>query len=75
VATALERLGWRAESVELGQGIARVEVRDLAVRGMPLVATLRTEEQAAAFQAQHPERRRAGPRREAAPLPWRPGGQ
>jgi hypothetical protein len=37
----LERHGWRAEACALGQGVALVEVRDLAVRGHPLLATLR----------------------------------
>jgi hypothetical protein len=64
VASRLEALGWRSEAFLLGQGIAYVTVRDLGVRGMPLVATLRTEEQAVAFLRAHPERRRAGPRRE-----------
>jgi hypothetical protein len=63
VASALEARGWRAESVVLGQGVALVDVRDLGVRGMPLVATLRTEAQAGAFLRAHPGRRRAGPRR------------
>ena len=40
-AALLERHGWRAEACALGQGIALVEVRDLAVRCHPLVATLR----------------------------------
>ena len=61
-ATLLETSGWRAESVELAQGVALVEVRALAVRGMPLVATLRTEEEVDAFLRAHPGRRRPGPR-------------
>jgi hypothetical protein len=61
VASALEARGWRAESVVLGQGVTLVDVRDLAVRGMPLVATLRTEEEAAGFLRAHPARRPAGP--------------
>jgi hypothetical protein len=40
-AALLERHGWRAEACALAQGVALVEVRDLAVRGHPLVATLR----------------------------------
>jgi hypothetical protein len=40
-ASLLERHGWRAEACALGQGVALVEVRDLAVRGHPLIATLR----------------------------------
>ena len=41
LATLLEANGWRAEAINLAQGVALVEVRDLAVRGHPLVAVLR----------------------------------
>jgi hypothetical protein len=41
VAALLEANGWRAEAINLAQGVALVEVRDLAVRGHPLVAVLR----------------------------------
>jgi hypothetical protein len=61
VAAALEARGWRAEGVGLAQGIGLVEVRRLDVRGMPLVAVLRTEAQAAGFLRAHPARRPAGP--------------
>jgi hypothetical protein len=40
-AALLERHGWRAESINLAQGVALVSVRDLATRGHPLVAVLR----------------------------------
>jgi hypothetical protein len=52
-ASELERHGWRAEAVPLGQGVALVEVRDLAVRGHPLVAVLREPGQAEAWLAAH----------------------
>jgi hypothetical protein len=61
-ATQLERLGWRAEAVLVSQGLATVEVRALAVRGMPLVATLRTQAEVDAFLLAHPEPRPPGPR-------------
>jgi hypothetical protein len=41
LATLLEANGWRAEAINLAQGVALVEVRDLAVRGHPLVAVFR----------------------------------
>jgi hypothetical protein len=71
-AALLEGSGWRAESVELAQGVALVEVRAVAVRGMPLVATLRTRREVEAFLREHPGVRRPGPRltREA----WAAGG-
>jgi hypothetical protein len=50
-AALLERNGWRAEAVPLGQGVALVEVRDLATRGHPLVAVLRHPGQAEAWLA------------------------
>jgi hypothetical protein len=52
-ASLLERHGWRAEGCPLGQGVALVEVRDLAVRGHPLVATLRRPGEAEAWLAAH----------------------
>ena len=52
VAAQLEAAGWRAEHVALAQGIGLVEVRDWRVRPHPLVATLRTAEECAAFLAQ-----------------------
>jgi hypothetical protein len=61
-ATQLERLGWRAEAVLVSQGLATVEVRALAVRGMPLVATLRTQAEVDAFLRAHPDPRPPGPR-------------
>jgi hypothetical protein len=61
-AALLEASGWRAESVELAQGVALVEVRAVAVQGMPLVATLRTGAEVDAFRRAHPQRRRPGPR-------------
>jgi hypothetical protein len=67
VATQLERLGWRAEAVPVAQGLAKVEVRALAVRGMPLVATLRTQAEVDAFLLAHPEPRPPGPRVAARP--------
>jgi len=51
----LERRGWRAEGVALLLGEALVTVRDLSVRGHPLVATLRTFGDVARFLAAHPE--------------------
>jgi hypothetical protein len=71
-AALLEASGWRAESVELAQGVALVEVRAVAVRGMPLVATLRTRQEVDAFLRERPGVRRPGPRltREA----WAAGG-
>lgn len=54
-ATQLERVGWRAEIVHAATGYAYVEVRDLAVRGMPVIARLRTPEDVAAFYLAHPE--------------------
>src|SRR5262245_27052646 len=56
-AALLERNGWRAEAISLGQGVALIEVRRLDVRGMPLVATLRTPGDFQWFLAEHPERR------------------
>jgi hypothetical protein len=61
-ASLLERHGWRAEACALGQGGALVEVRRLDVRGMPLVATLRTAGDLQRFLAEHPGRRPPGPR-------------
>jgi hypothetical protein len=58
----LERHGWRAEACALGQGVALVEVRDLAVRGHPPVATLRAPGEAERFLAErgHGLRGRSG---------------
>jgi hypothetical protein len=70
-ASLLEASGWRAESVELAQGVALVEVRAVAVRGMPLVATLRTGAEVDAFRRAHPEPRRPGPR--LSPAAWAGG--
>jgi hypothetical protein len=50
IAAELEAAGWRAEGINLAQGIALVEVRDLAVRWHPLVATLRTRPDAEAWR-------------------------
>ena len=66
-ATQLERRGWRAEAVLVAQGLATVEVRALAVRGMPLVATLRTQADVDAFLRAHPGSRPPGPRVAARP--------
>ena len=52
-AALLERHGWRAEACALAQGVALVEVRDLAARGHPLVATLRLPGEAEAWLAAH----------------------
>jgi hypothetical protein len=54
VASALERRGWRAEAIT-GPSHAAVEVRDLAVRHTPLIATSRTGGDVDAFDAAHPE--------------------
>jgi hypothetical protein len=63
VASALERRGWRAEAIT-GPSHAVVEVRDLAMRHTPLVATLRTGGDVDDFNTTHPEHglrhRRAG---------------
>jgi hypothetical protein len=48
-AALLERNGWRAEAVNLAQGVACVEVRDLAVRDHPRVTTLRRPGEAEAW--------------------------
>ena len=61
IATELEAAGWRAEGVTLAQGVALVEVRDLAVRWHPLVATLRTRAEGDAFLGAHPARARRSP--------------
>ena len=63
VAAALERLGWRAEACVASFGVGFVEVRDLAYRWTPLVATLRTAADVDAFSAQHPEHGLIGRRR------------
>lgn len=52
--TALEKLGWRAEALTINSGVAIVEVRDLAIRSKPLIATLRTEEDVTEFFKEHP---------------------
>jgi hypothetical protein len=52
-AALLERHGWRAEACALGQGVALIEVRDLAVRGHPLVAMLRAPGEAEAWLAEN----------------------
>lgn len=62
VASRLEALGWRAEGINLNQGQGLVEVRALGVRGMPLVAVLRTEDDLDAFLLAWPGRRPPGPR-------------
>lgn len=54
LATKLERRGWRAEQVPALSGEAWVTVRDLAVRGHPVVATIRTTAEARRFLAEHP---------------------
>jgi len=51
-ASLLERYGWRAEGCPLGQGVALVECRDLAVRGHPLVAVFRRPGEAEAWLAE-----------------------
>jgi hypothetical protein len=43
-ATALEGKGWRAEAAPTETGCGAIVVRDLAVRGMPVIARLRTKE-------------------------------
>jgi uncharacterized protein (DUF433 family) len=53
--TALEKLGWRAEALTINSGVAIVEVRDLAIRSKPLIATLRTEEDVTEFFKEHPD--------------------
>jgi hypothetical protein len=68
-ASVLERAGWRAEAVSVGQGLALVEVRAVHVRGMPLVATLRHAGDLDAFLAVWPGRRPPGPR--LGPEQWR----
>jgi hypothetical protein len=68
-AGVLERAGWRAEAVSVGQGVALVEVRAVHVRGMPLVATLRHTGDLDAFLAIWPGRRPPGPR--LSPAQWR----
>lgn len=54
-ATKLEGNGWRAQIVHAATGFAYVEVRDLAVRGMPVVARLRTDEDMRLWHLAHPE--------------------
>jgi hypothetical protein len=49
-----ERTGWRAESVALLGGSGYIEVRDMAIRHHPKIATLRTHEDVAAFRQTHP---------------------
>jgi DNA-binding XRE family transcriptional regulator len=63
-AALLERQGWRAQTVALTEGVALVEVRATGVRGMPLVAVLRTPADVEAFRRAHPDRA-AGARPEA----------
>ena len=71
MATALERRGWRAEPLTAAFGVGFVEVRDLAYRWTPLVATLRTLADAERFDAAHPEHGLIGrrPRCTGAPTP------
>jgi hypothetical protein len=52
-AALLEDNGWRAEAVPLSQGIAMVEVRDLARRPHPLVAILRRQGEAEVWLREH----------------------
>jgi hypothetical protein len=68
-ASRLEALGWRAEGINLNQGQGLVEVRALGVRGMPLVALLRTEADLDTFLRAWPGRRPPGPR--LSPEQWR----
>ena len=51
LATSLERRGWRAEACPSGRARRSVEGRDLAVRGLPLVATRRCPGEAGAWLA------------------------
>lgn len=67
-ATTLEGRGWRAEDVYLAGGLALVEVRDFHRRPHPLVAILRTPEEAVAFQEA------TAPPRPPAPRPPRTPG-
>src|SRR5262245_1547744 len=69
VASRLEALGWRAEGINLVQGEGLVEVRAARVRGMPLVATLRTVADVEAFARAWPGRWPPGPR--LSPEDWR----
>ena len=55
-AALLERQGWRAQTFALTAGVALVEVRAAGVRGMPLVAVLRTPADVEAFRRAHPDR-------------------
>jgi hypothetical protein len=52
LARRFERAGWRAEARMADSGVAVLEVRDLAVRGHPLVAELRDAAAAEAFLAE-----------------------
>lgn len=53
--TELGKRGWRAEALTINSGIAIVEVRDLAIRCQPLIATLRTQEDVTEFFKEHPD--------------------
>ena len=63
VTATLERRGWRAEAVYLVGQLYLIEARDPSVRGHPLVATLRTEDDYDGFRRQYPGPRPASRRR------------
>ncbi len=46
----LEDLGWRAETIPMGDNTSAVEVRSLAVRHTPVVAVLRTTREVLRFE-------------------------
>lgn len=52
-AALLERHGWRAQSCPLAQGVALIEVRDLATRGHPRIAVLRAPGEAERWLQEH----------------------
>jgi hypothetical protein len=58
----LERHGWRAESLHLGQGASMVEVRDLRIKWHPRVATLRAPGEAERWLNEHGSGARGGAR-------------
>ena len=68
VVTRLERRGWRAEYHLPGV----VEVRDLSKRWTPLIATLRTQADVAAFDLAHPEHGLVGRRGGCTGMPGTP---
>jgi hypothetical protein len=70
VASRLEALGWRAEGINVGQGLSLVEVRAARVRGTPLVAMLRTPGDVEAFGRAWPGRWPAGPRLSVEDWQW-----